>query len=135
MILKFLTKTFMEETDLKQKTIPPVYFDRPITFFSFDGTNYLPFQFKLGEEWFKLKNRDVVTNWELKDFISEHFWERRLLNMSTLNFLYFLTGLVDSPLVSIVADLKLRRLTFLSNGDIWVLKYHMTLNIIAFYLN
>ena len=63
----------MEETDLKQKTIPPVYFDRPITFFSFDGTNYLPFQFKLGEEWFKLKNRDVVTNSELKDFISEHF--------------------------------------------------------------
>ena len=73
MILKFLTKTFMEETDLKQKTIPLVYFDRPITFFSFDGTNYLPFQFKLGEEWFKLKNRDVVTNSELKDFISEHF--------------------------------------------------------------
>ena len=43
MILKFLAKAYMEETDLKQKTIPPIYFDTPITFYSFDGTDYLPF--------------------------------------------------------------------------------------------
>ena len=53
--LKFLTKTFTEQADLKQKTIPPIYFDRPNTFFWFDGTNYLPFQIKLGKEWFKQK--------------------------------------------------------------------------------
>ena len=98
--LKFLTKTFTEQTDLKQKTIPPIYFDRPNTFFWFDGTNYLPFQFKLGKEWFKQKNRDAMTDSQFNEFIFGHFLERRLLNISTPNFLF---GLVDSPRVFIIA--------------------------------
>ena len=115
----------MEETDLKQKIIPPIYFDRPNTFFSFDGTNYLPFQFKLGEEWFKRINRDATTNSQFNKFVFEHFSERRLLNTSTPNFLF---GLADSPRVSIVANLKFRRLAFLRHRNIWVLKYHHDTN-------
>ena len=62
-----------------------------------------------------------MTDSQFSNHIFEHFLERRLWNMWTLNFLF---GLVDSPGVFIVADLKLRRLTFLSNKDIWVLKHH-----------
>ena len=85
--LKFLTKVFPEETDLKQKVIPPIYFDIILILL----------------------------------ILFEHFLEKRLLNMSTPNFLF---GLEDSPSVFIAADLKLRRLTFLSKKDIWVLKHH-----------
>ena len=40
---------------------------------------------------------------QFNEFTFEHFLERRLLNTSTSNFLF---RLVDSPRVSIVADLK-----------------------------
>ena len=66
-----------------------------------------------------------MTDPQFNDFIFEHFLERRLLNMSTPNFLF---GLVDSPRVSIVADLNFRGLKFLRHRNIWVLKYHHETN-------
>ena len=62
-----------------------------------------------------------MTDSQFNNFIFENFLERRLLNTSNPNFLF---GLVDSPRVSIVADLKFRRLTFLRRRNIWVLKCH-----------
>ena len=81
----------------------------------FDGTNYLPFQFKLVEEWFKWKNRNAMSHSQFNEFTFEHFLERRLLNTSTSNFLF---RLVDSPRVSIVADLKFWKLMFLRHKNI-----------------
>ena len=79
----------------------------------------------MGEEWFKRINRDATTNSQFNKFVFEHFSERRLLNTSTPNFLF---GLADSPRVSIVANLKFRRLAFLRHRNIWVLKYHHDTN-------
>ena len=62
-----------------------------------------------------------MTDSQFNNFIFENFLERRFLNLSNPNFLF---GLVDSPRVSIVADLKFRRLTFLRRRNIWVLKCH-----------
>ena len=56
-----------------------------------------------------------MTDPQFNNFIFEHFLERRLLNMSTPNFLF---GLVDSPRVSIVADLNFRGLKFLRHRNI-----------------
>ena len=98
--LKFLTKTFTEQTDLKQKQYHQFILIDQTLFFWFDGTNYLPFQFKLGKEWFKQKNREAMADSQFNEFIFEHFLERRLLNISTPNFLF---GLVDSPRVFIIA--------------------------------
>ena len=72
--LKFIIKPFTH----KKKYWKHVYFDRPNTFFWFNGTDYLPLQFKLAEVYCKLLNVEekLVNTTEFNKFIFEKILEK-----------------------------------------------------------
>ena len=121
---KKIDKNFKKTTDLSKKELPPLFFDRPNTYFYYDhNEHFKPFQFKLGQFW-NNTSEPRRNDWSDQDFNNFVFiyLDTALYDATKPSYVFGLTNATNTVIIS--CDLSKWTCTIERYGIIHVMKYN-----------